>query len=117
MRWASRCWAAIARIEGDEYPDKLVVAKYPRSPAAEAYRVLRTNLQFSAGQPLRTLMVTSANPLEGKSLTTANLAVALAQSGQRVILVDADMRRPTQHRIFGLENQAGLSNLLEGTAM
>lgn len=105
---------SLARIQGDEYPDKLVVARYPRSPAAEAYRVLRTNLQFSAGRTLRTFMLTSANPLEGKSLTAANLAVALAQSGHRVILVDADMRRPTQHRIFGLENQVGLSNLLEG---
>ena len=105
---------SLARIQGDEYLDKLVVAREPRSPAAEAYRVLRTNLQFSAGSTLRTFLVTSANPLEGKSLTTANLAVALAQSGQRVILVDADMRRPTQHRIFGLENQVGLSNVLEG---
>ena len=105
---------SLARIQGDEYLDKLVVAREPRSPAAEAYRVLRTNLQFSAGSTLRTFLVTSANPLEGKSLTTANLAVALAQSGQRVILVDADMRRPTQHHIFGLENQVGLSNVLEG---
>lgn len=104
---------SIARIQGDDYQDKLVVAKYPRSPIAEAYRMLRTNLQFSAGHPWRTLMVTSASPLEGKSLTTANLAAALAQSGQRVILVDADMRRPTQHHIFGLENRVGLSDVLE----
>jgi len=104
---------SIARIQGDDYQDKLVVAKYPRSPIAEAYRVLRTNLQFSAGHPWRTLMVTSPSPLEGKSLTTANLAAALAQSGQRVILVDADMRRPTQHHIFGLENRVGLSDVLE----
>ncbi len=104
---------SITRIQGDDYEDKLVVSKYPRSPTAEAFRVLRTNLQFSAERSWRTLMVTSASPLEGKSLTTANLAAAVAQSGQRVILVDADLRRPTQHHIFGLENQVGLSDVLE----
>ncbi len=104
---------SIAKIQDDEYTDKLVVAKYPRSPLAEAYRVLRTNLQYSAGHPLRTLIVTSSSPLEGKSVTASNLAVALAQSGQRVILVDADMRRPTQQDIFELGNDLGLSNFLE----
>ena len=103
----------IARIEGKDYPSRLVVANYPRSPVAEAYRMLRTNLQHNAGErTLRTLMVTSANPLEGKSVTVANLAAAIAQSGLRVILIDADMRRPTQHQIFQLENEVGLSTVL-----
>jgi len=105
----------IARIEGEDYPSKLVVVKYPRSPVAEAYRMLRTNLRFDDGErPLRTLMVTSAGPQEGKSITVANLAVVLAQSGKRVVLVDADLRRPSQHHIFDLDNRVGLSTILEG---
>jgi len=105
----------IARIEGEDYPGKLVVSKYPRSPVAEAYRMLRTNLRFDDGErPLRTLMVTSASPQEGKSITAANLAAVLAQSGKRVVLVDADMRRPSQHHIFDLDNRLGLATILEG---
>ena len=105
---------SIPPIDGQDYPSKLVVSRFPRAPVAEAYRLLRTNLQHAAGgQPLHTLMVTSANPLEGKSVTTANLAAALAQSGQQVILVDADMRRPTQHHIHQLDNDTGLSVILQ----
>jgi len=104
----------IGRIEGEDYPSKLVVVKYPRSPVAEAYRILRTNLRFDDSEhPVRTLMVTSAGPQEGKSITVANLAVVLAQSGKRVVLVDADLRRPSQHHIFDLDNRAGLSTILE----
>jgi capsular exopolysaccharide synthesis family protein len=104
---------SIARIDGEDYPSRLVVTRYPRSPIAEAYRMLRTNLQYSTGEgSLRTLVVTSANPLEGKSLTAANLAAATAQSGKHVILIDADMRRPAQHKIFQLDNQVGLSTVL-----
>ncbi len=103
----------IARIEGVDYPHKLVAALHPRSPIAEAYRVLRTNLQFSAvDRPMRTLMVTSPNPVEGKSVTAANLAAVMAQSGKRVILVDADMRRPVQHHVFEVGNGKGLTTLL-----
>ncbi len=104
----------IGRIEGEDYPSKLVVVKYPRSPVAEAYRILRTNLRLDEDErPLRTLMVTSAGPQEGKSIMVANLAVVLAQSGKRVVLVDADLRRPSQHHIFDLENHVGLSTVLE----
>jgi len=91
--------------------DTLVVGSGERSPAAEAYRVLRTNLQFGA-LDARTLLVTSANPREGKSTTTANLAAAIAQTGQRVIVVDADLRWPSQHHIFGLSNGVGLTSAL-----
>ena len=94
-------------------PDPLVTLADPRSPAAEAYRTLRTNLEFSSlDQPLRTLVVTSAAPEEGKSTTLANLAVAEALAGKRVILVDADLRRPSQHQWFGLKNAAGLTTAL-----
>ncbi len=104
---------SIAQIEGKDYPGMLVAARYPRSTITEAYRMLRTNLQYSAvDHPLRTLMVTGAESLDGKSLTAANLAVVLAHAGQRVILVDADLRRPTQHQIFELDNHVGLTSLL-----
>jgi len=103
----------VPNISGENYSDKLVALRQPRSPGAEAYRMIRTNLRFSAiDSPLQTLMITSPNPEEGKSLSAANLAVVLAQSGQRVILVDADLRRPMQHRIFGLNEQVGLTTIL-----
>ena len=106
--------ASIARIEtGDVPSDKLVVSRYPMSPAAESYRVLRANLQFKMGDKrIRTLMVTSTVPMEGKSLTSANLATVLAHSGKRVLLVDSDLRRPTIHRIFEVGNSAGLTTAL-----
>ncbi|MBI4670687.1 MAG: CpsD/CapB family tyrosine-protein kinase [Chloroflexi bacterium] len=96
----------------------LITISNPRSPIAEAYRTLRTNLEFSnLDKSLRTILVTSASAEEGKSTTLANLAVTIAQSGKRVILVDADLRRPTQHQIFGLKNNAGLSDMVRDDAM
>jgi capsular exopolysaccharide synthesis family protein len=93
----------------------LITLTDPRSPVAEAYRTLRTNLEFSALQhPLHALLVTSAAPEEGKSAVVANLAVVLAQANKQVILVDADLRHPQQHEIFGTSNQSGLVNLLRG---
>ena len=75
--------------------------------------MLRTNLQFaSVDRPLRTLLITSPAPSEGKSLTAANLGVALAQAGRRVVLVDTDLHRPRQHRVFGLRNNAGITSAL-----
>ncbi len=100
-------------IEGEGYSEKLVALNHPLSPVVEAFRILRTNLQFSSlDKPLRTLMLTSPNPSEGKSVALANLAVVLAQSGRKVIVVDADLRRPTQHRIFNLPNRMGLTDAL-----
>lgn len=91
---------------------KLIVQEDPKSPIAEAYRTLRTNLQFAkVDGELRTIMFTSSGPAEGKSTTIANVAVALAQSGRRIILVDCDLRKPVQHRIFGKRNR-GVTNIL-----
>jgi capsular exopolysaccharide synthesis family protein len=83
------------------------------TPAAEAYRMLRTGLEFiEADTPLRTLLVASGRPGEGKSTTAANLAATLAQSGRRIILVDADLRRPTLHKFFEQSNRCGLTTAL-----
>ena len=94
-------------------PD-LVTLTDPRSPAAEAYRTLRTNLTFFAAldRPVETLVVTSAGPDEGKSDVLANLAVTMAQGERRTILVDADLRRPGLHAVFGVPNDRGLTTMI-----
>ena len=105
--------AAIGMIPQLESPGQIEPIVNPRSPSTEAYRGLRTNLQFaSMGQSIKSLVITSSGPGEGKSTTVMNLGVVLAQSGQRVILVDADLRRPTLHKIGELNNRAGLTNML-----
>ncbi len=97
----------------EEGREKLVTLADPRSPVAEAYRSLRTNLEFSSlDEPLRTMIVTSAAPEEGKSTVLANLAVVMAQAGKQVILVDCDLRRPVLHEIFGVSNHTGLTTAL-----
>lgn len=91
----------------------LITLTDPRSPASEAYRTLRTNLSFySLDDPIRTLVVTSPTPNDGKSVTVANLAITMAQSGRRTILVDCDLRRPSLHSLFGVENDAGLTTMI-----
>jgi capsular exopolysaccharide synthesis family protein len=97
----------------------LITLTDPRSPAAEAYRTLRTNLVFSSlDRPLHTVVVTSPAPQEGKSVTLANLAVTLAQSGRRTALVDCDLRRPGQHLLWGVSSDRGLTTMvIEETAM
>jgi non-specific protein-tyrosine kinase len=91
----------------------LITLKDPRSPAAEAYRVLRTSIQFAAiDSPIRTLVVTSPAADEQRSVALANLAVTMAQGGHETILVDADLRRPAQHTIWGLPNAHGLTSMI-----
>ncbi|MEA2717638.1 MAG: tyrosine-protein kinase [Actinomycetota bacterium] len=96
---------------------RLVSVSEPSSAAAEAYRTLRTAIQFVAlDRPLAVLQVTSSNASEGKTTTLANLGVALAKAGQRVILVCCDLRRPRLHEFFGLPNDVGFTSLLLGNA-
>jgi capsular exopolysaccharide synthesis family protein len=91
----------------------LVTVRNPRSAAAEAYRALRTNLQFSAlDRDLRTVLATGAGPGVGTTTVLANLGVSLAEAGERVLLLDCDLRRPSQHLLFGLALGPGLSNAL-----
>ncbi|MBO1511901.1 CpsD/CapB family tyrosine-protein kinase [Metabacillus sp. BG109] len=85
----------------------------PKSPIAEQFRTIRTNIQFSnVDEEIQTMIVTSSGPGEGKSTTTANLAVVFSQQGKRVLMIDADLRKPTVHYTFRTENHIGLSNVL-----
>jgi capsular exopolysaccharide synthesis family protein len=96
----------------------LITLSEPRSAAAEAYRTLRTNLMFtSVERPIQTLLVTSPVDGEGKSDAVANLAVTFAQSGNKTILVDADLRRPSQATIWGVKNRGLTTMMLEDAAL
>lgn len=93
----------------------LIAYEDPKSPISEIFRTLRTNIQFmNSNKSLKTLLVTSTVPGEGKSWTASNLAIAFAQAGQRVILIDADMRKCGLHHIFNVAQCPGLSNYLSG---
>ncbi len=81
-------------------------------PFSEGFRVLRTRPQVATDKPLKAVLVTSPNPLEGRSTIVANLGAVMAQAGKSTIIVDSDMRRPVLHEIFGLPNTQGLSNAL-----
>ncbi|HYH83638.1 MAG TPA: polysaccharide biosynthesis tyrosine autokinase [Longimicrobium sp.] len=111
-----RLKAGAAPAEPADGPSlELVTSTDARSPAAEAFRALRTNLIFSqAVHSLRTLVVTSASPAEGKTLTAGNLAAAFAQQGMRVLVVDCDLRRPRVHELFGTTREPGLTELVLG---
>ncbi|MGM0883303.1 MAG: CpsD/CapB family tyrosine-protein kinase [Bacillota bacterium] len=92
---------------------QLITVTNPRSPISESYRALRTNIEFSSiDEKLQVLMVSSAGPGEGKSTTITNLAVTFAQSERKVILIDADLRKPTAHHTFAISNRWGLSSVI-----
>jgi capsular exopolysaccharide synthesis family protein len=97
----------------NEKASQLITVSEPRSSISEAFRTLRTNLDFAGlDRKVQTLVITSAGVGEGKSTTLANLAVVTAQAGHKVILVDADLRRPSLHEIFGLQNSSGLTTMM-----
>jgi capsular exopolysaccharide synthesis family protein len=94
---------------------EIIVHHKPKSTLAEGFRSLRTAVLFSSPDtPLKTILISSFIPKEGKTFITANLALVIAYSGESVLLVDADMRKPQIHKVFGLENRRGLSNVIVG---
>lgn len=104
-------------VKADGVSPRIIVANSPRSIVNESYQMLRANLKFlSSDKELQSLVITSSVPGEGKSEVSANLAAAMAQVGRRVLIVDGDMRNPSQHHLWGLTNQAGLSNVIVGQA-
>jgi len=108
-----RKYQKLGQTEARKIEARLITHLDPKSPVSEAYRTLRTNLQFSrVDHQLRAILITSAGPKEGKSTTAANLAIALAQTGKKVVLMDADLRRPVIHSIFGMKKDNGLTNYL-----
>ena len=103
----------IAKVFKDNNGVDLIVDKKPNASASESIRTLRTNLQFaSVDSELRTLLVTSSLPSEGKSFISANLAISFAQAGKRTLLIDCDLRKGRQHKMFRIPGKKGLSNLL-----
>ena len=104
---------AAADKSGSTNTNSLITIREPRNPISESYRGIRTNLQFAnVDSNIRSLIVTSAIPNEGKTTTAANLAIVMAQSGMKVAVVDADLRKPSQHKIFGIPAKTGLMNAL-----
>jgi polysaccharide biosynthesis transport protein len=111
----------VPAMTSNDIPDHvardLVTVHSPKSAASESYRSIRTGILFSSADAApQTIVFTSASPGEGKTITTANLGVAMANAGSRVLLLDCDMRRPRIHKIFGVDRKVGLSNILVGTA-
>lgn len=92
---------------------ELIVKRKPKSPVSEAYRAIRTNIQFAnVDGNLKTILVTSSTPGEGKTTTLSNIALTMADAGHKILIIDCDMRKPRVHRVFGLSNAYGLSDEL-----
>ncbi|NIS59942.1 MAG: polysaccharide biosynthesis tyrosine autokinase, partial [Proteobacteria bacterium] len=103
--------------EGASYPVELITFGHPKSMLSEAYRNVRTSILLSFSEkPPKKIVISSPNPSEGKTTTVINTAIALSQTGARVLVIDSDMRKPRVHEVFGEENGVGLSNFLSGNA-
>lgn len=101
--------------EARDINERLITHLKPKSPISEAYRTLRTNITFTApDNPKQVIMVTSSGPKEGKSTSISNLAITFSQMGTKTLLIDSDLRRPMLHKLFGMEKQSGLTNILVG---
>jgi polysaccharide biosynthesis transport protein len=110
--WGVPVLGTITRFDTGKANYRLITQSHPRAPVSEAFRSLRTNLQFaSVTKPLHTIIITSASPGEGKTTIAANLGTVLAQSNRSVVIVDADLRRPTIHKAFELPNRLGLTDI------
>lgn len=97
--------------------NNLITFENPKSRAAEAFRTLRTNIQFSSlDNDIKSIMVTSTAPSEGKSTVILNLAITMAQTGKKILLLDCDLRKPTVHKKLGIPNNEGLTGILIGSA-
>ena len=106
-------WELSDAGEAKKIESRLITHFDPRSPVSEAYRTLRTNLQFSKIEgEIKAILVTSSGPKEGKSTSIANLAITLSQMGSKVVLIDTDLRRPVIHSIFGHKKENGLTNYI-----
>ncbi|WP_088239676.1 GumC family protein [Calothrix rhizosoleniae] len=102
------------KMMAENVSHRVIAASSPRTAIHEAHQMLQANLKFISHKKVRTIVITSSVPGEGKSEIAANLATVIAQTGQRVLLIDADMRRPSQHHLWGQTNSSGLSNIIVG---
>ena len=113
MPVVAKVFKSDVKNKNKEIKEELLLQKYPKSLVSESIKTLRTNLQFSSvDKELKTILVTSSIPGEGKSFISANLAISFTQTGKKVLIVDCDMRKGRQHKIFKVSNSKGLSNLL-----
>lgn len=102
----------VALVDNKDVHNQVYVQKHPRSSVSEAFRSLRTNIEFAqVSRDIKTILVTSSNPNEGKSTVSTNLAAILSQGDKKVVLIDADMRKPSVHKFFGTTNRVGLTNI------
>jgi tyrosine-protein kinase Etk/Wzc len=114
-RVQSKALAKAVRLSEQE--SKMLTHLSPKAPETETYRMLVTNIQFAeVDNPIRTLLITSSTPGEGKTITATNLAIGMAQSGKKTLLVDTDLRKPMVHKLFQMDRSPGLTNFLLGKA-
>lgn len=105
----------MVELEGKQFSTRLITHLDPWSPISENYRFIRANIEsHEPDKPIRSLLITSPEDADGKSVTAVNTAIAMAQSGRRTLLIDADLRRPDIHRLIGLERRPGLADILQG---
>jgi len=103
----------VGRIKGHKYSEKIVTHLEPSSPTTESYHMIRNKIRFGSGDnPAKTIVVTSPEPEEGKSITAANLGIIMAQANIRTILIDADLRHPVLHQVFDVKIRSGLADLI-----